>query len=157
MQGPADTLLAMSLSADHIVLYDADCGFCKCMMAIVLASDRGRRVRPLAIQSDTGQQLLAELPAVKQLASWHLIIPDGTRSSGGAAIPGLLGILPAGRLTQPVLARAPRLLDRAYQWVASHRAELSRPIPAELKRRASRVVTRAEVARVPTAERATGG
>jgi predicted DCC family thiol-disulfide oxidoreductase YuxK len=146
----------MGLTADHTVLYDAHCGFCKCMMAIVLASDRRGRVHPLAIQSDTGQQLLHDLPSVEQLASWHLITPDGTRSSGGAAIPALLGILPGGRLTQPVLSRAPRALDRAYRWVARNRVELSRPIPTELKRRASRAVTRAELAPDPTTQRSTG-
>jgi predicted DCC family thiol-disulfide oxidoreductase YuxK len=147
---------AMSLTADHTVLYDADCGFCKCMMAVALVCDRGKRVRPLAIQSGSGQQLLHGLPSVVQLASWHLVTPDGTRSSGGAAIPPLLGILPCGRLTRPVALRLPRALDHGYRWVARNRVALSRPIPAELKRRASRAVARVEVARDPAAQQSTG-
>lgn len=135
----------MSPTADHIVLYDADCGFCKCMMAVVLAADRGQRVRPRAIQSDAGRQLLDGLSSVEQLASWHLLTPEGTRFSGGTAIPALAGILPGGGLTQPLLSRMPTTLDRAYRWVAHHRVGLSRAIPAELKRRAGRSVARAEM------------
>jgi predicted DCC family thiol-disulfide oxidoreductase YuxK len=134
----------VSLIADHTVLYDADCGFCKCMMAVVLACDRRSRVRPLAIQSGPGQQMLHELPSVVQLASWHVVAPDGTRWSGGAAIPPLLRILPFGRLTRRVALRFPRALDHGYEWVARNRVALSRPIPAELKLRASRSVARAE-------------
>jgi predicted DCC family thiol-disulfide oxidoreductase YuxK len=134
----------MSVTADHVVLYDADCGFCKCMMAVVLACDRRRRVRPVAIQSPFGQQLLHGLPPVQQLASWHLVTPDGERASGGAAIPILLGILPAGRVTEPIASRMPSALDYGYRWVAANRVALSRPIPVELKRRASRAVARAE-------------
>jgi predicted DCC family thiol-disulfide oxidoreductase YuxK len=116
-------------------------------MAAVLACDRGGRVRPVAIQSAAGRELLHDLPRAEQLASWHLVTMDGARSSGGAAIPALLAILPGGRLAAPVAARMPRTLDRGYRWVARNRVILSRPVPAALKRRASRAVARAERAR----------
>jgi predicted DCC family thiol-disulfide oxidoreductase YuxK len=134
---------------DHTVLYDGDCGFCKCLMALVLAADRDARLAPAAIQSPVGERLLADLPEAERLASWHLVTPAGARSSGGAAIPTLLALLPGARLTAPVARRIPGSLDRGYRWVARHRVTLSRPIPRALKRRAAAAVARAERERTP--------
>ena len=78
------------------------------------------------------------------MASWHLISPSGERRSGGAAVPPLLSVLPAGRLPAAGLARFPRLTDRGYRWVAEHRSQLSKWVPSRAKQRSSERVHQCE-------------
>jgi predicted DCC family thiol-disulfide oxidoreductase YuxK len=126
------------------VLYDADCGFCKWLLAGLLRWDRAGRLRPIALQRPEADELLEELAPAQRMASWHVISPAGDRRSGGDALPPLLRLLPAGRLPAAGFARFPRLTDRAYRWVAEHRSELSRLVPSSAKQRAGRVVQRRE-------------
>jgi predicted DCC family thiol-disulfide oxidoreductase YuxK len=109
-----------------VVLYDADCGFCKWLLGGLLRWDRGGRLRPVALQAAEAAELLADLPSEERMASWHLVSPAGRRWSGGAALPPLLRLLPRGRAPAAVVARFPRLTDRGYRWVAEHRTQLSR-------------------------------
>lgn len=108
----------------HVVLYDADCGFCKWSLDKVLAWDRRGRLKPVAIQSEEGGALLGGMPAEQRLASWHLATPGGRLESAGAAIPPLLRLLPGGRPLATVLGLFPRTTDRAYRWVADHRTAI---------------------------------
>jgi len=129
------------------VLYDADCGFCRWALARVLALDRDRRLRPVALGSAEADELLADMATEQRLASWHLVSPDGARTSGGAAAPPLLILLRGGKLPAAALARAPRLTERAYRWVAEHRSQLSRLVPGSAKQRAD-----ARIAQLSAAE-----
>lgn len=107
------------------VLYDRDCGFCRWALDKVLAWDRGR-LRPVEIQSDEGQDLLAPLPAGERLASWHLVTPEGELRSAGAAAAPLAGLLPGGRPLAAAFRRFPRATERSYRWVAGHRDLMAR-------------------------------
>ncbi|MBV9839034.1 MAG: DUF393 domain-containing protein [Solirubrobacterales bacterium] len=127
-----------------IVLYDADCGFCRWSLALLLALDRRRRLRPLALESADADALLSDLTPAQRAASWHLISPQRRRWSAGAAAPPLLALLPGGRLPAAALAGAPRLTERAYRWVADHRSQLSRALPSSTKERARRRIARRE-------------
>jgi predicted DCC family thiol-disulfide oxidoreductase YuxK len=127
-----------------LVLYDADCGLCMWILAGLLRWDRARRLRPIALQRPEADGLLADLAAAQRMASWHLVSPTGARVSGGGALPPLLRLLPAGRAPAAAFARFPALTDRAYRWVADHRSQLSRWVPARLKRRAADRVRRRE-------------
>ncbi len=111
--------------AELALLYDSDCGFCKWSLDRILAWDRRRRLRPVAIQSDEGQRLLAAVPAGRRLDSWHLVA-DGEVRSGGAAAPDLFAALPGGRPLAALLRAFPGLTERAYRWVAAHRELLAR-------------------------------
>ncbi len=124
------------------VLYDADCGFCKWLLAALLRWDRAARLQPIALQQSEADDLLQELTPAERIASWHLISPGGERYSGGAAVPALLRVLPAGRLAAAGFARFPRLTDRGYRWVAEHRSQLSKWVPPSAKQRASQRVHR---------------
>jgi len=124
------------------VLYDADCGFCRWSLALLLRTDRRRLLRPLALGTPQADELLSELTPDQRAASWHLVAPGGQRQSAGAAAPTLLGLLPGGRLPAAVLAAAPKLTNRAYYWVAAHRSQLSRLVPSGAKRRASARIER---------------
>jgi predicted DCC family thiol-disulfide oxidoreductase YuxK len=107
------------------VLYDRDCGFCKWALDKILLWDRRRRLRPVAIQSDEGQRLLVAIAPERRLESWHLV-RNGEVRSAGAAAPELFEALPGGRPIAAVLQAFPGLTERAYRWVAKHRALLAR-------------------------------
>ena len=126
------------------VLYDADCGFCKWLLAILLRWDRTARLRPIALQRPEADDLLVELEPAERTASWHLISPTGIRHSGGAALPPLLRLLTGGQLPAAAFARFPGLTDRGYLWVAEHRSQLSRLVPRRTKRHASARVSQRE-------------
>ena len=118
------------------ILYDADCGFCRWSLARLLAWDRHRRVRPVAIQSAEGQRLLDDVSEGRRLSSWHLVDADGQRHSAGAAAAPLLRTLSGGAPLAALLERFPSATEGAYAWVAAHRGRLGRLIPAAAKRRA---------------------
>jgi predicted DCC family thiol-disulfide oxidoreductase YuxK len=134
--------LQSSQAARWIVLYDADCGFCRWSLAQPLALDRDGRLRPVALATPEADALLAELTPEQRAASWHLVSPDGTRASAGSAGAPLLRLLPGGRPIASVLERMPRMTERAYRWIADHRSWFSRAVPARAKARADRRIAR---------------
>ena len=127
-----------------MVLYDAECGFCKWLLALLLRWDRAERLRPIALQRPESAVLLTDLKPVERMASWHLISPAGQRHSGGAALALLLRTLPGGRLPAAVFAQFPGLTNRGYRWVAAHRSRFSRLVPWRAKQRASARVRQRE-------------
>jgi predicted DCC family thiol-disulfide oxidoreductase YuxK len=108
----------------HVVLYDEDCGFCCWSLDRLLAWDRRARLRPVPIQSEEGDRLLADLSEEGRLRSWHLVTPTGRRFSGGTAIAPLARLLPAGAPIAFVAETFPRATDRLYRSVARHRGRL---------------------------------
>ena len=109
-----------------VVLYDDDCAFCKWSLDKILAWDRRQRLRPVAIQSDEGQGLLANMPEPERLDSWHVVLPSGEVRSAGAAAAPLAALLPAGRPLAFLFRSFPRLTDRAYRRVAANRNRFAR-------------------------------
>jgi predicted DCC family thiol-disulfide oxidoreductase YuxK len=119
-------MTAESTEPQAVVLYDDDCGFCKWSLNKILAWDRGHRLRPVAIQSDEGQILLANVPQSERLDSWHLVLPSGEVRSAGAAAAPLAELLPAGRPLAFLFRSFPGLTDRAYRCVAANRNRFAR-------------------------------
>jgi predicted DCC family thiol-disulfide oxidoreductase YuxK len=126
------------------VLYDADCGFCKWLLAGLLRWDRAARLQPIALQRSAADNLLRELTPAERMASWHLISPTGERRSGGEAVAPVLRLLPGGRLPAAGLARFSRLTDCAYRSIAEHRSQLSKCVPSSAKERAAERVRERE-------------
>jgi predicted DCC family thiol-disulfide oxidoreductase YuxK len=120
-----------------IVIYDSDCGFCRWCLARVLAWDRRGALRPLKLQSSEAERLLTGMTEEERMGSWHLVDRDGKVRSAGAAFPVLLRELPGGRPLAAVAARAPRLVDRAYRWVAGRRDTFGPWVTAGAARRAN--------------------
>ena len=118
------------------LLYDRDCGFCRWCLGKVLAWDRRRSIRPVAIQSEEADRMLGAMPETERLASWHLVDREGTVRSAGAAFPGLLRLLPGGAPLAALTSRAPRATDRAYRWVAGNRSRWGKLVTDGAKRRA---------------------
>lgn len=136
----------MASPTRHTVIYDADCGFCRWCLALLLRADRNRRLRPLALGTPEADRVLAPMPRDEQFASWHLIDPSGRLTSAGAALPTVLRTLPAGRLPADVLARMPGLTERGYRWVADHRTTFGPLLPARSKARATERIAAREAA-----------
>jgi predicted DCC family thiol-disulfide oxidoreductase YuxK len=109
-----------------LLLYDADCDFCRRALGWVLRWDRAGRIEPVALQSPIALTLLGEASEEERMASWHLVPPDGERWSAGAAAPPLLRLLPGGYLPARLLAAFPGPTERAYRFVADHRGTLGR-------------------------------
>jgi predicted DCC family thiol-disulfide oxidoreductase YuxK len=115
----------------HVVLYDADCGFCRWSLDRLLRWDRHGRLRAAPIQSEEGERLLADLSEEDRLASWHLVTLDGRRYSGGAAAAPLARLLPGGPPVALLADTFPRTTDRLYRWVARNRDSLGRRLGEE--------------------------
>jgi predicted DCC family thiol-disulfide oxidoreductase YuxK len=128
--------------ADWIVIYDGDCGLCRTLLALLLSADRDHRLRPLALDTPEADRLLGDLTREQRNRSWHLIAPDGTRSSAGAAGAPVLELLPHGALPAAVLRRIPDTTESLYGLVAGNRTRIGPLIPAAIKRRATRTVER---------------
>jgi predicted DCC family thiol-disulfide oxidoreductase YuxK len=120
------------------ILYDSDCGFCRWCLAKVLAWDRRRTLRPVALSSPEADGVLEGMPAAERMASWHLLDPESRLHSAGAAFPPLFRLLPGGAPLASAAARAPRLTDRVYRWVADHRGWFGHLVTAGAKHRADR-------------------
>lgn len=130
------------MSKRSAVLYDADCQFCMVIASAIEDADRHGRLRPVAIQDPEGQALLARLTPEEQLASFHLVGPDGVVRSGGEVLPALARLLPLGDPVARALALRPALTGRGYRLIADHRVGISRFVPSALKRRARRRLRR---------------
>lgn len=126
---------------ETIVLYDRDCGWCRWTLAKLLAWDRHRRVRPVALQADEADRLLADVAPAERMASWHLVRPDGRRFSAGAAFPPLLALLPAGAPLARLAAALPGPTERTYAWVAGHRSQLGSRLRRSWIERADRRIS----------------
>jgi predicted DCC family thiol-disulfide oxidoreductase YuxK len=126
-----------------VLLYDADCGFCTWSAAKILAWDRHGRLRPLALQEPEAERLLAAMSEEQRMASWQLVLADGTVRSAGAAAPDLLRLLPAGRPLARVAATFPRTTEAAYQAISARRGTLGQFIGRRARDRARARLRRA--------------
>jgi predicted DCC family thiol-disulfide oxidoreductase YuxK len=120
------------------ILYDRDCGFCRFSLGLILRWDTGGRLRPVALQEEEADRLLAGMPQDKRESSWHLVERDGRVRSAGAAFPPLLRLLPRGRRLAAVFDRFPQATERGYRWVADHRGLFGPLVPERAKRDADR-------------------
>jgi predicted DCC family thiol-disulfide oxidoreductase YuxK len=110
------------------LLYDADCGLCKFVVARVLELDRRRRFRPLALQDPRAVELLPGLSEAERMASFHVVRADGIVRSAGDGLSELI----------PPLRRFRPLASRLYRLVAGNRDRLGKLIPALARRQADR-------------------
>jgi predicted DCC family thiol-disulfide oxidoreductase YuxK len=134
------------------VIYDADCGFCKWCLALLLRWD-GRRgaLRSLPLGTGEADRLLADLDVARRQASWHLVLggersaagaaPGAPRRRGaGAALAPALRLLRGGRAPAALFARFPRATEAGYRFVAGHRGLLGRFVPGRARRWADGVI-----------------
>ena len=113
-----------------VILYDADCGFCRWSLQKILAWDRQNRLRPVALQDPEADRLLGGMNREEKMSSWHLVMPDGTVHSSGDAVPPLMRLLPGGTPLAAVASAFPRSTEAMYRWVARNRGTLGRVLRA---------------------------
>jgi predicted DCC family thiol-disulfide oxidoreductase YuxK len=116
----------MGRDQQAVLLYDAECPFCRWSMKKILAWDRGGRIRPVPLQAAEADRLLSGLDERDKMRSWHLVTSDGELHSGGAAAPSLFRMLPAGRPLAALTSTFPRTTERAYRWISRHREFLAK-------------------------------
>ena len=91
------------------LIYDSDCGFCRWLLAKLLAWDRRGALRPVALETEEADRLLAGMPKERQMASWHLVDADGRVSSAGAGFAPVFRLLPGGSPLASLAVRTHRL------------------------------------------------
>ena len=116
----------MTVAGESVILYDAECGFCRWSLDKILAWDRAQKLKPVRIQSEEGERLLAEADPEARLDSWHLVTSDGRLFSAGAAAEPLARLLPGGRPLAAIFAAFPGLTERGYRYVADRRDRWAR-------------------------------
>lgn len=123
----ASVTYAVIVDAERaVVLYDADCGFCRWSVSNILAWDRRGRLRAVPLRSAEADELLP-MDRERQMSSWHLLVHGRVRSGGDAVAP-LARLLPAGAPIAILAELAPGLTDRAYRFVAARRERLGRAL-----------------------------
>jgi predicted DCC family thiol-disulfide oxidoreductase YuxK len=110
--------------ATIVVLYDADCGFCRWSADRLKRWDSRGALTFASIQSSEGQGLLHAIPEEARLDAMHAVTSDGRVWSGGEALRVLLSALPFGRVPATVAGAFPEATERAYRFVARHREQL---------------------------------
>jgi predicted DCC family thiol-disulfide oxidoreductase YuxK len=128
-----------------IVLYDADCGFCRWAMAWALRRDRRGRLLPAPIQSPLGDELLADLSPDERLEAAHAVLPNGRRRSGGEAAAEVLETLDGTRFLGRLARSVPGVTGRLYDAVAGRRMAVGRLVGEQPRRRADRLLERQSV------------
>jgi predicted DCC family thiol-disulfide oxidoreductase YuxK len=108
------------------VCYDADCGLCRWCAWQLRRWDRRGRLRFVALGDPRADTLLHELSPDRRRSSWHLVSADGRVSSGGAAVPRVLELLPGGKPLAALADRFPTITERAYRWIADRRERVGR-------------------------------
>ena len=110
--------------AAPVLLYDADCGFCRWSVERVAAWAGRRTIRLVALQDVEADRLLAGFAEEDKMRSWHLVTSEGRVYSGGAVAPPLLRLLPGGRPLAATAAAFPTLTERAYRLATRNRRRL---------------------------------
>ena len=118
------------------LIYDSDCGFCRWCLGKVLAWDRRRAVRPVALGTEEAERMLEGMPPGERMSSWHLVESAGEVHSAGAGFAPLFRSLPGGSPLAAVAARFPQATERGYRAVSGRRSFFGRFVTEGAKRRA---------------------
>src|SRR2546425_10056802 len=109
----------------YVLLYDRDCGICSALSRWIRAVDVRRRIRFESIQS--GRGLLKGIPEDRMLDAWHMVAPDGQVTTGGDAVPTLVGAFPIGAGFGRLLRGSSHLMrqvHRLYEFLTRFRDRL---------------------------------
>jgi predicted DCC family thiol-disulfide oxidoreductase YuxK len=123
-----------------IVLYDADCGFCRWAVGLVLRHDHRNLLVTVPIQSPLGCELLVDVDPSDRLRSAHVVRDDGRRRSAGAAAAEVLGVLPRMHGLARLAHRLPSTTALLYGVVAKRRNAFGRLVSNEARLRADRLL-----------------
>jgi len=91
----------------HVLAYDAGCGPCTSFKNVIEFLDAYGKMRYLPLSEVDSEGLLDALPPALRFASFHMIGPGGSVTSGSNAIPEVVSLLPGGRVLGWVLRMNP--------------------------------------------------
>ena len=102
-----------------VLIYNADCAFCRRWVDRLKRWDRGDAVALLPLTDPRATALSGRDLATLHTAA-HVVRSDGAVFSGGAAVRELLGLLPGGFIPRGILhlPGALAVAERVYVWVA---------------------------------------
>jgi len=126
----------LTLQGLVIVLYDAECGFCRWAMAWAVKRDHRHVLVTVPIQSPLGCDLLIDVIPSERLRWAHVVRDDGCRRSGGAAAADVLSVLGPTRVLGRLAHSLPRTTALLYGVVAARRNSIGRLVGQEARRRA---------------------
>src|SRR2546428_8195747 len=112
-------------SPPYILLYDRDCGICSAVSRWIRTLDWRGRIRLQSIQSS--RNILVGIPEDRMLDALHVVSPDGHVTTGGDAVPTLIGAFPIGAGVERVLRGSTALMGvghRFYGFVTRFRDRL---------------------------------
>ena len=91
----------------HTLVYDADCGPCTRFSRIIGFLDTRRTLLFASLVDADSSGMLDTVPAARRHRSFHLVSPQGKVESGANALPGLIALLPMGRLPSELIDSSP--------------------------------------------------
>jgi predicted DCC family thiol-disulfide oxidoreductase YuxK len=103
-----------------VLLYDANCRFCRFAARTVERLDREERIAFLPFDDAEAMRLLGDMPDDVRRGSIHLVEPGGARFSRGAALTRLISLLGGP---------GSRGLGRAYEPIARNRGRFGKHVP----------------------------
>lgn len=112
-------------SPPYLLLYDRDCGICSAVSRWIGALDVRGRIRLRPIQSS--QDVLEGIPEDRMLDAFHIVSPSGRVTTGGDAIPTLIGAFPTGGGVERLLRGSSALMatvHRFYRFLTRFRDRL---------------------------------
>lgn len=118
----------MATLSRPLFLYDADCRFCRATARFVAKLDGAGRIAFLPMHDDLAEPFVQLVPEAERFKSFHVIEPDGTAHSRGAAVIAMLFALRVTSLLGRVLKllHLSILMDLIYLGVAGSRTFLGR-------------------------------
>jgi predicted DCC family thiol-disulfide oxidoreductase YuxK len=118
--------------AHPVLLYDDHCKFCRAGAALVDVWDRDDRLDFLGLSDPLALQLLAPMSEAERLESIHVVQPDGTITSAGAALRHTLAELPVASLVSRAAAVAAPIaagIDACFGGLSAIRGSLAPVVP----------------------------
>ncbi len=101
-------------SPPYLLLYDRDCGICSAVSRWIRALDWRGRIRLSSIQSS--RSILVGIPEERILDAFHVVTPDGRVTTGGDAVPTLIGAFPIGAGVERVLRGSSALMGFVHRF-----------------------------------------
>ena len=101
-------------NAPYVLLYDRDCGICSAVSRWIRALDWRRRIRLQSIQSS--RSILVGIPEDRMLDALHVVSPDGRVTTGGDAVPTLIGAFPIGAGVERILRGSAALMGVVHRF-----------------------------------------
>ncbi len=89
------------------LVYDAGCGPCTRFRQLVGFLDAKGRLAFVSLVDADSEGMLDDISPTRRHRSFHLIVPGGSVLSGAEALPALISLLPAGRLTVRLIVAVP--------------------------------------------------